>query len=357
MWCNNLVPLKNEDLIQIAFNNSSTDTRDPRKVLAADVGGTKVNMAFCHVKDKQVEIVHAVKYASQEYSSFNDIIKAFLAEEKTEQPDTIGIGIAGPVIDNTVELTNLNWVVSAKELAAETGVKQVAIINDLEATAYGLTCLTEKDVLTLHAGETGHGGNGAIIAPGTGLGEAGLFWDGKGFHPFATEGGHCEFAPREEIEAQLFSYLKIKHRRVSWEHVVAGPGIYRIYYFLRDVLKREEPEWLRKEIEEKGDPSAVISKAGLEKTAPICEEVMQLFVQQLAREASSLVQKMKATGGLFIGGGIPPKILPLLQEPLFYNTFRDCGRMQELVEKVPVHVILNDQTALFGAAYYGAYGW
>lgn len=330
-----------------------------QRVLAADVGGTKVNMALCHVTETTIEIVHAVKYASQDYNSFTDIIKSFLAEEKVEQPEKIGIGVAGPVIDNTVEFTNLNWgVVSAKEIAAVTGVPEqyVALINDLEATAYGLPCLTEEDVLTLHPGEAGHGGNAAIIAPGTGLGEAGLFADAKGYHPFATEGGHCEFAPRTDMEAQLFSYLKIKHRRVSWEHVVAGPGIYRLYYFLRDVMKREEPEWLKKEIEEKGDPSAVISQAGLEKKAPICEEVMQLFVQQLAREASSLVLKMKATGGLFFGGGIPPKILPLLKDPNFYDTFVDCGRMQALVEKVPVKIILNDKSALFGAAYYGAYG-
>lgn len=327
-----------------------------QRVLAADVGGTKVNMALCHVTDTKIEVVHKMKYASQDYKSFIDIIKAFLAEEKTEHPDKIGIGVAGPVIDNTVEFTNLNWVVSAKEIAAVTGVPHVALINDLEATAYGLPGLSDKDILTLHAGEEGHGGNVAIIAPGTGLGEAGLFFDGQGYHPFATEGGHCEFAPRTEMEGQLFSYLKLKHRRVSWEHVVAGPGIYRLYYFLRDVMKREEPEWLRKEIEERGDPSAVISEAGLEKRAPICVEVMDLFVQQLAREASSLVLKMKATGGLYFGGGIPPKILPLLKEPNFYETFIDCGRMQELVEKVPVRIILNDQSALYGAAYYGAYG-
>lgn len=329
-----------------------------QRVLAADVGGTKVNMALCYVTEEKIEIKHAVKYASQEYASFTDIIKAFLAEEKTEQPDKIGIGVAGPVIDNTVEFTNLNWVVSAKQIAEVAGVPEehVALINDLEATAYGLPCLTDEDILTLHPGETGHSGNAAIIAPGTGLGEAGLFYDKNGYHPFATEGGHCEFAPRTEMEGQLFSYLKVKHRRVSWEHVVAGPGIYRLYYFLRDVLNREEPEWLKKEIEEKGDPSAVISEAGLAKKAPICEEVMQLFVQQLAREASSLVLKMKATGGLFFGGGIPPKILPLLKDPNFYDTFIDCGRMQELVAKVPVKIILNDKSALYGAAYYGAYG-
>ncbi|BAV09608.1 glucokinase [Filimonas lacunae] len=329
-----------------------------QRVLAADVGGTKVNMALCYVTDEKIEIIHSVKYASQQYASFTDIIKAFLAEEKVEQPDKIGIGVAGPVIDNTVEFTNLNWVVSAKEIAEVAGVpvEHVALINDLEATAYGLPCLSDDDILTIHAGEPGHSGNAAIIAPGTGLGEAGLFYDSNGYHPFATEGGHCEFAPRTEMEAQLFSYLKVKHRRVSWEHVVAGPGIYRLYYFLRDVLKREEPEWLKKEIEEKGDPSAVISEAGLQKRAPICEEVMQLFVQQLAREASSLVLKMKATGGLFFGGGIPPKILPLLKDPNFYETFIDCGRMQELVAKVPVKIILNDKSALYGAAYYGAYG-
>lgn len=330
-----------------------------QRVLAADVGGTKVNMALCHVTETTIEIVHAAKYASQEYASFTDIIREFLANEKVEQPEKIGIGVAGPVIDNTVEFTNLNWgVVSAKEIAAVTGVPEehVALINDLEATAYGLPCLGADDILTLYPGEAGHGGNAAIIAPGTGLGEAGLFADKKGYHPFATEGGHCEFAPRTEMEGKLFSYLKIKHRRVSWEHVVAGPGIYRLYYFLRDIMQREEPEWLKKEIEEKGDPSAVISQAGLEKKAPICEEVMQLFVQQLAREAASLVLKMKATAGLFFGGGIPPKILPLLKEPNFYENFVDIGRMQGLVEKVPVRIILNDKSALFGAAYYGAYG-
>jgi glucokinase len=196
----------------------------------------------------------------------------------------------------------------------------------------------------------------AIIAPGTGLGEAGLFWDGHVYHPFPTEGGHSDFAPRTPKDMRLYKYLQKKYGVVSWEKVIAGPGIHDIYQFLCKDRRVEGPAWLEEAISA-GDPSAVISQAALEEKDPLCIETMQNFVRLLARESSNLVLKMKATGGLFLGGGIPAKISPLLQQNVFYDNFLDNDRMQNLVRKVTVRIILSGKTALIGAAWFGAYGY
>jgi glucokinase len=217
-----------------------------------------------------------------------------------------------------------------------------------------LAALNEDDFITIHAGADHYGDNMAIIAPGTGLGEGGLYWDGKTYHPFPTEGGHADFSPRTELDIELYQYLQKKYNIVSWEKVIAGPGIHDIYRFLCEVKKRKEEDWV-KDLLEKEDPSAVISQFAIEEKDPACMETMQLYVRYLARESCNLVLKLKATGGLFLGGGIPPKITSILQQNVFYDNFLDCDRMQHLVKKTPVKIILNNKTALLGAAYYGAY--
>jgi glucokinase len=325
-------------------------------VLAGDIGGTKTNLALYLATEDGMEMTLSTRYPSGEYASCIDIIKQFLRENKLSLPDRICLGVAGPVLNGKVDLTNLNWVLDIADIRRQTGVKEVALINDLESTAYGLAALSPDDFITLHPGDPSITGNMAIIAPGTGLGEAGLYWSGNHHYPFPTEGGHTDFSPRTELDIELLKFMQKKYGVVSWEKVVAGPAITDLYYFLRDVKKMEEPKWLATELEEQKDDSAVISKAALQQKAAICVETMDIFVRYLARESSNLVLKLKATGGLFLGGGIPPKIAPLLQEKKFFEHYMDCDRMQHLLETVAIRIIKNDQTALMGSAYYGAYG-
>ena len=230
----------------------------------------------------------------------------------------------------------------------------VVFINDLEANSYGLAGLQSNELAAIHTINTKSTGNIAIIAPGTGLGEAGLYYDGKKYHPFATEGGHSDFSPRTEQDIDLFRYLQQHYGHVSWERVLSGPGIHAIFTFLTTVERKQIPAWLAEQLQD-GDPTPVISNAAIHQQEPVCLETLQLFVRYLAMETASLCLKLKATGGCYLGGGIPPKILPLLQTGEWYKHFLDMGRMKDLLEQIPVYVVLNDKTALLGAAYYGAY--
>lgn len=343
-------------LVPLAFPRMAAFIKKSICVLAGDVGGTKTNLALFKVQNCQLERLCASSYHSKEYNSLADVIHQFLQEHPDIKPERVCIGVAGPVIQGKVELTNLNWQVDIREIGQSLGIDETALLNDLEATAYGLAGLQEKDLFSIRSGDFERGGNMAVLAPGTGLGEAGLFWNGETYHPFATEGGHCDFAPRTEMDMELLQYLQKQVEVVSWEHVVSGPGIFNIYRFLRDEKGREEPAWLSEKLEEADDPTAVVSEAATEGRGEICRETMRHFVRYLAHEACNLVLKLKASGGLFLGGGIPPKITHLLLEERFYTHYLHCDRMQDLVESVPVCVIQNDKTALLGAAFYGAYG-
>jgi glucokinase len=323
-------------------------------VLAGDIGGTKTNLAFYQATETGLNMLHTGRYPSAEYTSCTAILQQFLSDNKCPAPERICLGVAGPVLGGKVDLTNLSWDIDIKELKSAMGVEAVFLLNDLEAMAYGLAGLTDEDLITLHAGNETSTGNMAIIAPGTGLGEAGLYWNGVHHFPFPTEGGHTDFAPRTDLDYELLKFLQKEYGVVSYEKVVAGPAIVDIYRFLRDVKKMEEPTWLKDALEVEKQDSAVISGAAIEQKAAICVETMALFVRHLAREASNLVLKMKATGGLFLGGGIPPKIAPLLMQKQFMEHYMDCDRMQHLLENVPIRIIKNDKTGLIGAAYYGA---
>ncbi|WP_205511411.1 glucokinase [Longitalea arenae] len=324
-------------------------------VLAGDIGGTKTNLAFYVATETGLKVLYTGRYPSAEYSSCTAILQQFLGDNNCPEPDRICLGVAGPVLDGKVNLTNLDWNIDIKEVKRTMGVEAVFLLNDLESMAYGLAALTEEDLITIHPGNDESTGNMAIIAPGTGLGQAGLYWNGVNHFPFPTEGGHADFSPRTDLDIALLKFLQNEYGVVSWEKVVAGPAIVDIYRFLRDVKKREEPSWLKEALEQEKNDSAVISGAAIEQKAAICVETMDLFVRYLARESSNLVLKMKATGGLFLGGGIPPKIAPLLLERQFMEHYMDCDRMQHLLEQVPIRIIKNDKTGLIGAAYYGAY--
>ncbi len=340
--------------VPLAFPGGRESAGKAAIVLAGDIGGTKTKLGLFRAENGEVTLLKETGYPSRDYNNLTGLIRQFLSENGNASPVRICLGVAGPVIQGKVQTTNLPWEFSGEEIGKQTGVSFVSLINDLEATAYGLVALSSVDFDLLHAGRTDIPGNAAIIAPGTGLGEGGLYWDGKSYHPFPTEGGHGDFSPRSEFDLEFYRYLKEKYDFVSWERVLSGPGIYNIYQFLRDIKKREEPGWLAGELQQE-DPAAVISNAAIEKKQPLCVETMELFVKYLACESTNLVLKHKATGGLFIGGGIPPKILPFLKEGIFYHSFIQCDRMEELVSAIPVKVILNDKTALLGAAYYGAF--
>lgn len=325
-------------------------------IMAGDAGGTKTNLALYRATNAGLEVLAEQRYPSDQFHSCIDILKKFLGENNQLVPQRICLGVAGPVLNGRVELTNIGWKLDVADIRQQLNFNKVALINDLEATAYGLAALGPDDFITLHPGHENSNGNMAIIAPGTGLGEAGLYWNGRNHFPFPTEGGHTGFAPRTDTDIALLRVLQEKYRMVSWERVVSGPAIFDIYEFLRDHLSYEEPEWLTKALLHHDDDPAVISTAALNNAAPICVETMDIFVRYLAYESANLVLKLKATGGLFLGGGIPPKIAPLLQQESFYRHYLDSDRMQHLLETIPIRVIKNDKTALIGAGWYAAYG-
>ncbi len=322
------------------------------RLLAADIGGTKTELALFEVEPDALTLLHTQRYVSQDWPSLTDIVRDFGLEPPL--PQRMAIAFAGPIIDGVAQATNLDWMIDVEQLPAELGIPTIDVINDLEAGAYGLASLTEKDVLAIYPGIEPLTGNAAIVAPGTGLGEAGLYWDGQCFHPFATEGGHSDFAPRTELDWQLLWYLHQQFGHVSWERVVSGQGIVNIYNFLRDVMKREVPPRLHERAGQE-DTAAVISE-GARNGIPICVETLDLFARYLATESANVVLKFKATGGLFIGGGIPPKIWNDRLQGIFLEHFFGVGRLRPLVEEVPVRVVLQPQLVLLGAAYYAASG-
>jgi glucokinase len=323
-------------------------------VIGGDVGGTKVNLALFEATTNDVRIIKTSTYQSGSFPSVNQILQQFMNENPDYKAERICLGVAGPVFEGRVAVTNLPWYVDANEISKATGINQVILLNDLEATAYGVAGLEEKDFSVLHAGDSEEGGNISILAPGTGLGEAGLFFDGKFHHPFATEGGHCDYSCRNASDLELHDFMLSKYKVVSWESIIAGPGVYSIFQFLCEVKKRSVSVAIEDKLKT-GDPSAVISEAAIEETDPVCIEALRIFVRNLARECCNLILKMKSTGGLLLAGGVPPKIISLLRDPFFYENLLDCDRMQDLVKKVPVKVILNDKAPMIGAGWFGAY--
>jgi glucokinase len=325
-------------------------TNSTLQVLSGDIGGTKTRMAIFDVAGTKLRSVIERNYPSGDYASLNDIIEDFLNAGDT-RPDAACFGIAGPVRDNTVDVTNLPWQISASEIATRFGLSRVALLNDLEANAWGLRALDNKDFRILNAGVDHPAGNAAIIAAGTGLGEAGLYRDGDRWRPFATEGGHTDFSPGSELEIELLRFLMTRYGHVSWERLVSGPGLVNIHDFLVHYRKQPVADWLRDDMHS-NDPAAAISRAGQSGHDAICVEALELFVHLYGVEAGNLALKMMASGGVYLGGGIAPKILEQLENGAFMAAFRAKGRMQDLLEHMPVRVILNDRTALYGPAVF-----
>lgn len=323
-------------------------------ILAGDIGGTHTRFAlFQHQPNATASALQMVLervYPSRDYKSLDEIVGLFLSNEKATI-DLACLGIAGPVLHGEVSTPNLAWVVNALRLAKVIGVETAWLINDLQAHASGIDDLTPQDFVALNQVDRGVG-NAALIAAGTGLGEAGLYWDGLRRHAFPCEGGHSDFAPRNDLEIALLQYLLKKFGRVSYERILSGPGLKNIYEFLRDTGREQEPDWLKKELAASSDPVVVISEQGLQAKCSICERVLEIFVSVYGAEAGNLALKLMASGGVFVSGGIAAKILPKLSGPAFIEAFVAKGRLQPLLETIPVKVIVNDRVGLIGAARY-----
>ena len=317
------------------------------EILAGDIGGTNSRIALFRVSAEGLESLHEANFASMKYCSLTEIIHKFVSDHLLK-PDYACFGIAGPIKNRQCNVTALPWLVDANELATEFNFKRIELINDLEANAWGINALTEDDFCLLNPGNPNLGGNGCIISAGTGLGEAGLYWDGRDFRPFASEGGHADFSPSNEVEFALFEWLGKRYGHVSWERVVSGPGLVDMHRFLCEFRGRK----VNSALEGSNDPAAAISQLALRHGDPVCEEALDLLVRCFAAEVGNLALKLMATGGIYIGGGIAPKILSRLKQADFMAHFQDKGRMSELIKSMPVRVILNSHTALYGPPLY-----
>ena len=316
-------------------------------VLAGDIGGTTTRLAFFRSGEAGTEVVARETFPSRSHGTLAAIVQAFVAATGLVA-ERACFGIAGPVRGGRVLTPNLPWLVDGNELAALLGVAQVTLINDLQANAYGIPLLQESDFALLNPGEAEPTGAIAVISAGTGLGETIAVWDGTMHRPLPGEGGHADFAPRNELESELLLHLRAEHGRVSVERVVSGPGLVNIYRFLRDRRHLAETPAVN-EAMATGVPAAIISRAAMDGSCPLCAQALDLFVSLYGAEAGNLALRALATGGVYIGGGIAPKIIDRLRGPLFMRAFTAKGRLSPLLETLPVRVILNEHTALLGA--------
>ncbi|MEL0585816.1 MAG: glucokinase [Candidatus Thiodiazotropha sp. (ex. Lucinoma kazani)] len=322
------------------------------QILAGDIGGTNTRLALYHsTPASPLNPILEQTYSSQAYDSIEAILQQFLKQPSAQQIDRACFGLAGPVIDQICETTNLPWRVSARKINRQFGFEATWLLNDLEANAWGIEVLDSSDIYTLNSGAANAAGNRSIISAGTGLGEAGLYWDGRAYHPFPSEGGHSEFSPTNSLEFSLYQALSKRYGHVSWERLVSGPGLETIYNYLIRYHDAEIPTWLQQKMDDMGAAPA-ISTAGLDSADPVCRESLELFTHLYAREAGNHALKIMATGGVYLGGGIAPQILPILKQGQFMEAFVAKGRMRHIMEAMPVRVILNDKAALNGAAQY-----
>jgi len=322
-------------------------------ILAGDIGGTKTNLGLFEAGGEALPSRWQQSFPSQEFGGLEAIVSAFLArvEEAMGAKPAVRaacFGIAGPVVDGECVTPNLPWVVSASRLAQTIRLSAVTLINDLEATAYGISELKVEEMVTLNEGQPARG-NAGLIAAGTGLGEASLFWDGQRFHPSASEGGHADFAPRNQLEIELLEYLIAEHEHVSVERVLSGPGLATIYDFLSQARHYQPSPEVAARFESQ-DKSSVISAAALSGECELSVKALDMFTAIYGATAGNIALTLKATGGMYVGGGIAPKILAKLKDGTFLEAFLDKGRLSSLLEAVPVRVIMNDKTALMGAA-------
>lgn len=318
-------------------------------ILAGDIGGTNARLACFQPQNGRLQLISERVFPSRDYAGLGKIVEEFLRQEGG-RPEVACFGIAGPIMNGRVETSNLPWIIEQNELAKQTQTPATFLINDLEASAWGLAAMGPDDLVALNRAQPAVG-NQAVIAPGTGLGEAGLFWNGSQHEIFACEGGHVDFAPQGDLQIELLRFLAKRFGHVSYERVLSGPGLVNVYGFLREKDRAAEPAGFAAQLA--GDPAAVISRAASNGTNPLAEQALDLWISVYGAEAGNLALKAMATGGIFLAGGISPKILPKLTGPVFMRAFLDKGRLRPLLESILVQVVTNDKGGLLGAAQCG----
>ncbi len=318
-------------------------------LLAGDIGGTKTVLALYPSVPEPRAPVSKAAFSSRDYPDLEALVREFIADVRVERAC---FGVAGPVVGGHAAITNLPWTMDAARLQESLGFS-VHLINDLVAIASGVMLLEPKDLSSLNDVEGEPGGSIGVIAPGTGLGEAFLTWDGERYRPYPSEGGHADFAPRTPLQAGFLAYLQRLFGHASYERVCSGIGIPAIYAYLKESGHAPEPDWLAERLAGAADPTPVIASAALDDPpSPLCAATMEMFVSVLGAEAGNLALKILATGGIYVGGGIPPRILPLLHRGGFMRAFLDKGRFSNLMARIPVRVILTPEVALRGAAWW-----
>jgi glucokinase len=323
-------------------------------LIAGDSGGTKLHFGlFSGERGPRRPLTEAI-YPSGDHRSLEEAVTRFVHETGHRATEAV-LAVAGPVLEGKARITNLPWAIDEDRLRKTFKIKSLRVINDVEATASFVPFLHKSDLVTLQEGNPVRHGAKAMIAPGTGLGEAFLAWDGKRYRAFASEGGHADFAPSTALEDELLATLRDLHGHVSYELVCSGIGIANLYRYMRDRGHAEEPGWLAEELARVADPVPVIVEKALDREAPcdICVRTLDLFASILGAEAGNMALKTLAMGGVYLGGGIPPRILPFLEKAHFMQAFLRKGRMRDLVARIPVHVVTNPKTALLGAAAQG----
>lgn len=323
-----------------------------RKLLAGDVGATKTILGIYAAEKGPQEPLAEATFSSSKYPGLAAMAGAFLTEAKLDVADAC-FGVAGPVINGRVSMLNLSWRIDQAELKKELKLRSVILINDVEAIAHGVPLLKPAELHCLNKGEEIQGGTRAVIAPGTGLGEAFLIWDGARYRAHASEGGQVNFAPSNVLEDGLLQHLRDQWGHVSYERVCSGIGIPYLYAYLKESGYAEEPTWLAQQLAEADDQTALIVNAALEHKTQLCIGALDLFCSILGAEAGNLALKVMALGGVYLGGGIPPRIITFLEKDPFMEAFRRKGRLAELMTSIPVYTILDPKIALIGAAFKG----
>lgn len=320
-------------------------------ILAGDIGGTKTNLAIFSSKPGSGEPLVEATFSSRQYSSLETLAKEFLSQTELKVAKA-SFCVAGPVVKGRANITNLPWVVDEARLTTVLRLSRVCLFNDLFALAHAVPQLESNEVYTLNAGRPEDNGSLLVVAPGTGLGQAYLNWTGNRYRAYPSEGGHGDFAPTNDVEVGLFHYMRRRFKHVSYERVCSGTGLPNIYHYLKDSGIAPEPKWLAEELARSNNPAAVISKAALDagQPVPLCEKTLETFVSILGAAAGNGALHMMTLGGVYLGGGIPPLILPMLTEKYFMQAFLNKGRFSDMMARIPVHVILDPKIALKGAA-------
>lgn len=321
-------------------------------ILAGDIGGTKTRLSLYDENTGPTEPVEKETFSSKDFSSLSEIVKTYLAK-KSVSVRLACFGVAGPVKDGQVSATNLPWKITEDSLRAVVDDVPVFLLNDLFASSHAIPFLEAEDLVTINRGKPQPQGAVGLVSPGTGLGEAFLTWDGKRYQAYPSEGGHCSFAPTTTNQSALLTFLMSRYGHISYERVCSGIGIANLYAYFRKVEQADEPAWLRAELDSVSDPNPTLFRAALQEDVSIAKQTLTLFIEILANEASNLALKVMASGGIYLGGGLPPRLKDWIEPGHFMSAFTNKGRFRTWLNDIPVNIIKQQDSALIGAACYG----